>query len=300
VWVAGGRQARDAGVADRSHRALYDRGVLAGLDPHAMRLSPRLDRAGGRFGAPSADVDGLVLCTEREVLRLGPDGLVATTHPWLADVHHAITDPDGAVAVSTAFDGVVFLPSGRFASVDGRGDPSGPAPARARTHPNHAFRVDGALWVTRGIAGDAVRVGAAERWVLAEETVHDGVVAGDGVWFTAVDGRLLRVDPESGRVTRTIDLRSADDGPEPLGWCRGLALLDGVAFVGFTRIRTTAWRARLAWTRGALRGKRVATRRPTRVDAYELATGRRIASVPTSEVGLDAIFGLVVGGGPGR
>jgi hypothetical protein len=320
IYVAGGRQARAAGVADRSHRALYDRAVLARLDPDRMKLEPVLgytsppEACGGdpgavghRFGAPSRDGDTVVLCTEREVLRLGPAGLSAVSHPWLADVHHALSAEGRTWAVATALDGVVELPDGTFTPVTDPGIardlPPGDLRAvelpRANAHPNHLFRVDGALWVTRGILGDAVRLGSdprpdrCQRWVVAEGTVHDGVVAPDGVWFTAVDGRLLRVDPENGRVSRTVDLRAADDGPEPLGWCRGLVLVDGVAFVGFTRLRATRWRERLAWVRGGLRGRAVATRRPTRVDAFELATGRRIGSVHGAEVELDAIFGLV-------
>src|SRR5688500_16346834 len=81
---------------------------VCGGDPSAV---------GHRFGAPSLDGDTLVLCTEREVLRLGPGGVSAVSHPWLADVHHALAAGGRTWAAATAVDAVVELPSGTFTPV---------------------------------------------------------------------------------------------------------------------------------------------------------------------------------------
>lgn len=288
IAVCGGRQARPAGVADRRHRALYDQGVLLWLDPDTGALTPGRT-APGRLGAPSLAGGELVLCTERSVLR----GAEEISRPWMADVHHALVHEGRLWAVCTAIDALVsdeeWLPVDPQARRPA-GDVRDVALPRARSHPNHALAWDGALWVTRGLRGDVVSTDG-RRWPLTDGiVVHDGVAADDGIWFTAVDGRLLRVDPAEGRVDRVVDLRQPDDGPEPLGWCRGICLRGDLVWVAFTRIRTTAWRARLAWTRGLLRGRPVATRRPTRVAAFERATGRRVREIPTE--GLDAIFGM--------
>lgn len=302
--MCGGRQARPAGLVDRSHRALYDQAVLAWLDPASFQLEPALAwrtpeagaGVGHRFGAASRDGDALVLCTEREVLRFAHRQVTAEARPWMADVHHALAHDGTIWAAATGLDAVHAL-DGRRWPVDPRARAAGDDARwtelpRARSHPNYLFAWDGTLWVTRGRRGDALAADG-RGWKIADVVVHDGVVAEDGVWFTAVDGRLLRVDPRRGAVDRIIDLHRPEDGLEPLGWCRGLCLRDGLAFVGFTRLRSTTWRGRLAWTRGRLRGRPIATRRPSRIVVIELATGRRVAEVETSAVGLDAVFGLV-------
>jgi hypothetical protein len=63
--------------------------------------------------------------------------------------------------------------------------------------------------------------------------------------------------------------------------------------VGFTRIRATRLRENLAWVRGRLRGRPVATRRPTRAVGVELGSGRVIAEVALAPAGLDAVFSII-------
>lgn len=327
LLVTGGRQGQPAGVATRSHRSLYDLAGIARLDPRApdapapwlgwsgpgYGVDPRA--LGHRFGGACLAPDGrtLVACTEREIVEVrceaGSDARVVSvrSHRWLADVHAVAASADGGfVAAATGVDGVVFVGAdggARFAPVGGgvappAGDVRAVALPRARFHPNAVFAVDGGWWVTRGRAGDAVRVGPdgieGAPWPIADVVIHDGVPTDAGVWFTAVDGRLLLVDPGTGRVARAVDLRQPDDDDEPLGWCRGLAIDDGVAYVGFSRLRATRARSNLAWLRGRLRGRPIATRRPTRIAAFELSSGRRIGSWPTAAAGLDAVFGVVV------
>jgi hypothetical protein len=315
LLVAGGRQRRAAGVADRDHRALYDLAVLGRLEP-GVGIEPVLEHVdddfgdprelGHRFGAPSLDAEGLVLCTERAVLRVDPSGRILGrhTHPHLADVHHALRIEGVLHAVATGADVVVRLGDepASFPVADGVEAPGGDlrcAPRRRSPwHANHAFVHDGAVFVTRGAAGDAAELGgtvspAPRRWPLADVVVHDGLVRPEGVWFTAVDGRLLLVDPRVGRVVRAVVLRHPDDGEAPLGWCRGLAIDGDTAYVGFTRLRATRARRNLAWIARHLRGTAGASARPTRIEAWDLRSERRIGAWPTASAGLDAIFGMV-------
>ncbi len=240
LWVCGGTQGHPAGPLDRDHRVLYTGGVL--LRDGELVLS-----------GPDRCFKGLapgLVCGEAAVHTLVDGAIVDTfTDPRLADVHDARILGGRLHVASTGSPGV--LVDGELLAVDG--------------HPNHLFEVDGQRWVTRGMKGDALCLGRPGRWALADVVVHDGLVAPDGVWFTAVDGRLLRVDPERGEVDRVVDLNAIDDRDGPLGWCRGLALDGDVAIVGFTRLRATRLRQNLAWVRGRLRGRQVASAHPTRV-----------------------------------
>lgn len=278
--LAGGRQGRTAGLADRDHRPLYDLAVLAELDPATLALRQVLtEPVGRRFGAPSIDGGDVVVCTEGEVLRVRGGAVVDRwTHPSMDDLHHAAVIDGRLLAVATGLDGVL------------EGEEL--HPVGDRVHPNYVFAANGRTWVTRGTAGDARCLDDGRTVPIASVVVHDGIPDGETAWFTAVDGRLVHVDLGSGRALRTLDLHQPDDGPEPLGWCRGLAIVDGVAWVGFTRIRATRVRRNLAWVRGRLRGVPIASRRPTRVVGFELATGRRVASVELAAVGIDALFGI--------
>lgn len=297
--LGGGRQSREAGVVDRSTRPLYDRAILAKVDVDRGWIEPWVVDAGARrFGALSVDGARIVACTERSVLRIAGDGRICETetHPWLSDVHHALVIDGVAHAASTAVDGVVamgvdptFLPTIRGV-MPPVVEPDGPS----QTHPNFVFRVDGVVHATRGTRGDAVALRDLEKpWAIAPVVVHDGIVTPAGVWFTRVDGHLVLIDPATGRVAQTLALHQPGDGTEPLGWCRGLWIADGIAWVGFSRLRATRLRRHLAWARGRLRGRPIATRRPTRLEGFELATGRRIRSIPLADVGIDALFGVV-------
>lgn len=294
--VAGGRQARAAGVRDRDHRALYDLAVLARLEDGAVaplftHRGAGPDGIGHRFGAPSRDGERLWLCTEREV-RSWPDG-ERLEHPAFADLHHVAPAPEGLLAVATGAGGVVEARTGRFW-------PAHPG-ARAPTvdlrfeethdpaHPSYVFVHRGATWVVRGASGDVAPLGGGAPTPVADVVIHDGVPTAEGVWLTAVDGRLILVEPGEG-VRRTIRL---DDGSgEPLGWVRGLWVDGDRAFVGATRLRATRWRRNLAWLRGTVRGTTTVGRRPTRVLEVSLADGRVRSEIPTEDLGLHAIFGL--------
>ncbi|MEO0604164.1 MAG: hypothetical protein AAF211_22195, partial [Myxococcota bacterium] len=194
-------------------------------------------------------------------------------------LHHVITH-EGIRCVAVTARDEVWMDERRIRIAD---------PAQ-HAHPNHLFVWHGALWVTRGGLGDTRPVDAPRAVPLADVVVHDGVVTPEGAWFTTVDGRLVRLD-DTGH-TETVDLTDLDDRSPPLGWCRGLGFADGLAWVGFTRLRATTNRSRLAWVRGALRGRQRATVHPTRLVAYDLAAGRKVHEVCVEPFGLDAVFGL--------
>src|SRR5690606_20512594 len=153
------------------------------------------------------DGDVLLLCTEREVLRVDPDGwavLEVISHPWFNDLH-AVARIDGRLhVVSTGLDAVLVLDDGDVTEAHGvlgpfRGRPEVDYRAVStkphRSHPNHVFEALGRAWVTRLEQHDAVCLDdPGLRLAIELGPVHDGLVVGASVWFTVVDGRLVEVD----------------------------------------------------------------------------------------------------------
>ena len=297
-------------MTDRDHGPLYQAGVVAELDPQTGRLASRLEwrdpqwsgpAVGHCFKGASWDGDRLLLCTERQVLWVDPDGWRVTdrwTHPYLNDVHHAAVIGGRLFVVSTGLDAVLEVQRGEVVAVHGAEAPERDLRTEDlrphRDHPNHVFEADGRPWVTRFHHHDCLALDGSGRQIhLGGQRVHDGVVHQERVWFTSVDGHLLGADPRSGRLEVDLDLAAHDPLPHPAGWCRGLWLDDAVAWVGYTRIRATRFRSHLAWVRGAVRGAQVATHHPTRVQAHDRHTGSVVATVPTESAGVDAVFGIL-------
>jgi hypothetical protein len=165
---------------------------------------------------------------------------------------------------------------------------------------NHVVEWRGRRLATRGTRGDLLDLDTGVTFPVADVVIHDGTPGPDGLlWVTAVDGRLFGLDA-TGRVARAVAVPPPDTTGEPLGWCRGLAFSEGLVWVGFTRIRATRARERLAWVRGRLRGRRIATRRPTRLVGLTLDPVRIVRTVELASVGLDALFAVVASGGVPR
>lgn len=310
ILIAGGRQHRDAGVIDRSHRPLYDKAILACLDSDTKTVEPWFSytspdappSAGHRFGAPSISSDTVIACTEREVLHIGADQKMISrwSHPAMSDLHHAAIFDGTLHAVSTGADGVLVQgdQTATFLSIDkGTHLPQQDlrdTHIRSKYHPNYIWQWRGRRFVTLGRTGQVTSLdGLCTPIDIAQVVIHDGLVTSEGVWLTSVDGQLLLLDPQAGRVVHQLALADAGS-QEPLGWCRGLAIAGDIAWVGFTRIRTTTLRRSLAWVRGRLRHKPIATRRPTRILGIALATGKTIAEIPLDSVEIDVLMGLVV------
>lgn len=287
IWLVGGRQARSASVWDSDHRALYDAGVLLGLAPDGTVPVTRVTPDVRCLKGVSWHDDGVLTCSETAVVAFDP-----RTHRFAApipvpggddlDLHHVV-DHDGRTCIAVTGRDEVWIDDTVVHVGDDRG----------RAHPNHLWAAAGGLWVTRGALGDVRSVATGRTLPIADVVIHDGVVRPEGVWFTTVDGRLVLLDPVTGERRTTLDLLRFEDRDAPLGWCRGLAFGDGWCWVGFTRLRATRTRQRLAWARGALRGRPMATHHPTRVVAYDLAAGRKVAEVDVERFGMHAVFGIV-------
>lgn len=260
------------------------------------------------FKAGSWDGDHLLLCTQTDVLRLDPSTLRVSehfSHPWLNDVHHVARIDGRLHVVSTGLDALlvvgtdgerVELRSALDESPWRRLDPARdwrlvPTTKPHQAHPNFVFRTSHGLWLTRFVQRDAICLDDRRRTIaLGDAPPHDGHVSDGRVWFTRVDGHLLVADPEACAVVADHPLQSYEDDGEPLGWCRGLHVEDGVAFVGFSRLRSTRWRENLHWLRP---GRPRVSQRPSRVTAYDLAGRRKLAEWNLERLGLHALYAIL-------
>jgi hypothetical protein len=157
-----------------------------------------------------------------------------------------------------------------------------------RGHPNYVFYADNDIWATRFEKRDLVCLTQpGRRLPVGLERVHDGVFHEGRIYLTTVNGHLVVANPETLQVEKTLDLNAAHAEHTLLGWCRGLLIEDGQAWVGFSRIRPTKFREAVSWVRQGF-----SRALPTHVARYDLDSGACLAEVNVEEHGLDAVFSI--------
>jgi hypothetical protein len=253
--------------------------------------------------------DRLYLTTQTEVLVYRVPSFELETYlslPFFNDVHHARPTGHGTILVAvTGLDMVAEVtPGGELVQAwnvldlgagvwGGRFSPeidyrriSTTKPHLA--HPNHVFLIGDEPWATRFEQKDAISlVDPGRRIEIGVERLHDGVVYGDRVLFTAVNGQVVIADTRTLTVTEVIDLTTMHDPDTMLGWCRGLLLDGDRLWVGFSHMRPTRIRENVAWVKNGFRHWL-----GTHVALYDLRERRCLAQIDTEAAGLNAIFGI--------
>jgi hypothetical protein len=271
------------------------------------------------FKAASIARDRAYLCTQTEVLICDfPSFAIRkiVSLPCFNDLHHVAVAPDGRLFVAvTGLDAVAELtPDGdllQLTSVTGqpvweRFSKSTDYRKVATTkphlsHPNFVFFLDGEPWVTRFQQRDAVplngnadgRVPGRAPFNLGMEGVHDGHVAADGIYFTAVNGFVLRFDLASG-ARQSFDLNLAE-GPykdRPLGWCRGVLPRGDGIWVGFSRIRYTTLRQNVDWVRRGFRNVDRLPPAPTRIARYDTGKNEFVDEFDLEAADMNTVFSI--------
>ncbi len=269
------------------------------------------------FKAASIKGDRAYLCTQTEVLICDfPSFAIQKiiSLPCFNDVHHVAAAPDGRLFVAvTGLDAVAELaPDGSLlhltsvigGSVWDRFSPTTDYRKVATTkphmaHPNYVFFLDDKPWVTRFTQRDAVPLDGNTNgrviFRLGDEGVHDGHIDGNYLYFTAVNGLVLRFDLSSGAM-QSFDLNEMSNlnRERPLGWCRGLCPIDERVWVGFSRIRYTALRQNLDWIR---RGFQKADRfppAPTRIACYNLMRREFVEEIDLEDQSMNTVFSVHV------
>jgi hypothetical protein len=255
------------------------------------------------------DGDRLLLTTQTEVLILAYPSLEQIGYisiPSFNDVHHVRPTPSGTLlVVNTGLDQLIELTTdgevvNRWSVVgddpwNGRFSPTEDYRRHASTkpyeaHPNHVFHIGDEPWVTRFEHRDAVSILDRSRRIdIGLERIHDGVVAGDKVYFTTVDGHVVIADTENLTVDEVVDLNEIDGNEDILGWCRGILVEGDRAWIGFSRLRPTAFRENVAWVREGFK-RSVGTH----VANYDLGARRLLKRVELEDTTpLNAVFSVL-------
>jgi hypothetical protein len=224
------------------------------------------------------------------------------------DVHHVRPGPDGTLIVANtgldmvvevAVDGTVrkeWSTIGeelwtRFSrDVDYR---KVPTTKPHRSHPNHTLFLNGDLWVTRCDQHDLLCLTAETAPIaIADKWIHDGLVHGQSIYFTAVNGQVIVVDAGTQQVRERHDLNAIAGGETPLGWCRGIEVLDDDhVVVGFSRFRRTKWKQKVQWVKHRLGGDG-SDLLPTRIVLFDLRRQRVCWEVDLEPVGMNVVFSI--------
>jgi hypothetical protein len=320
IYVIGGvqRAARKLLTGERADWYEYEKGLILRIDPETFEVETALEYVSPPetriaenpqvlFKSAIA-VDGILYATtQTEVILFELPSLRQLAHislPCFNDVHHVRPTPTGTLLVANSgldmaleltLDGEIVRTISTLGedpwehfdrSVDYR---MGVSTKPHRSHPNHVFYVGEEPWATRFEQRDAISLDNPERRIpLAVERVHDGLVVGDRIYFTSVDGKILIADPATLAVEQTIDLADFHDRNDLLGWCRSIAVDGNLAWVGFSRFRATKIRENVGWVaRGA---RRV---RPTHIALYDLARGECLCELELEDYGLSAVFSIL-------
>lgn len=322
LLVTGGEQRENAAWHPEYHH--YRKGVLAAVDLEtrsAVRLfeyvtPPELcaERLPSIvFKSATLAGDRLYLSTETEVLVLSYPELQLVrhlTHPAFNDVHHVLPYQGGLLVACSGLDMVIafdaelraveFLPVldepawQRFSpQVDYRRVQS---TKPHRSHPNFLFGLDGEPWVTRAQQMDAVSLrDRSKRIDIGIALVHDGIVVGDYVFFTAVNGHIAVAHARTHKLECVIDLAEITRTETPLGWSRGLLVEGNRAWVGFSRLRPTRLYENLRWWKRQIsaRGDEPSAVLPTRIALYDLARRELLDELDLEGAGLGSLFSIL-------
>ena len=321
LYVTGGRQ-RTRLLKTEEEWNLYERALILRIDKEGNRSDVCVDyqsppEAHAADGTPSflfktATLRGSTLyaCTSTELLiykvpefeRIGYVSL-----PCFNDLHHVCPSTRGSLLVAnTGLDMVVELtPEGKILrewNVLG-GDPwerfSREKDYRKVgttkphfSHPNHVFEIATDIWVTRGQQGDAACLTQPnQRIAISSVGVHDGHPSDGRLYFSTVDGTIVIVDQKTFQIVEVVDLKAIhNSGEAPLGWCRGLLLVDNkTVWVGFTRIRKTKFKENINWVKHAFHD----VERPTRIALYDIAAKKCLKEIDLEKHGMNVLFSVL-------
>jgi hypothetical protein len=325
LYVLGGRQ-RKPGVKEATPQDewyLYDCALILEIDTDSGEVRTRVqyqsppearagEKAAAHFHSGALMGDTLYTCTTTEILiyrvpeftRIGYISL-----PCFNDVHHVTPSSDGnLLVVSTGLDMVVKVaPSGqileewsvlsedpwmRFSrGVDYR---KVETTKPHKSHPNFVFELDGEVWATRFHQRDAISLnGSGKRIAIDGEFPHDGLVCGDRIFFTAVDGKIVVANRNTLQIEQSVDLRQIQDRDQQVlpAWCRGLLPLDRrKIWVGFTRIRKTLFRENVRWVKNILGEGTVV--KPTHIALFDLVSRQCLQEIDLEPYFMNTVFGI--------
>lgn len=159
-----------------------------------------------------------------------------------------------------------------------------------QSHPNFVFQIGKDIWATRCLQEDAICLTEPKKQIqIGGEKVHDGIVFGDSIYFTQVNGQVVRVDIHTLRVKQVFNLNNYTNTNKNLGWCRGINVLDEhKVIVGFSRIRPS----KKFKEDGTIIMEGEYGSLPTRIACYDLKHGKLLWEQQLEEYNLNAIYSI--------
>lgn len=316
--ITGGEQFNDAAKRPEGARSKYAKLLETDMDDQSIVTRIRYkaakpfypDNAPNTFFVSGSLVDDILyLCTSTELFVYSfPDVTLIkkVSYPFFQNLHHALPYKNTIAVVSTGLDLVVFLDKETLTPVTfvhalGK-DPwhkySRDVDYRKvlslkphESHPNFLFEIKGRLWVTRFNQMDAVCLDDFTQTIdIGVERPHDGFVARNKVYFTTVNGCIVKVDIDTLKVETVINLNDIDRTGAPLGWCRGLYVDGDTAYVGFSRIRPTRIRENLKWMTG-MAGNRKENQ--TRISVYDLQKKIKTGELIMPRNKISALYSII-------
>ena len=322
LYLVGGRQ-RKLLFKNEDEQRLYEAALILRLNTSAETVSKEVEyksppevRASEESSQlfKSATLSGkrLYVCTSTEVLVFEVPGFKRIGYislPCFNDLHHVTPTHEGHLLIAnTGLDMVVrCTPEGHvLAEWDVLGEPAWTRFSRGvdyrkvestkphRSHPNSVFQLGEEIWVTRFSQRDAICLTSPGRRINIEvQRPHDGLVRGDRIYFTTVDGKVVIASRHTLELERIVDLneihRARHQSEELLGWCRGVLPLDERRiWVGFTRVRKTRFAENVLWIKHAFKEKD----RPTHIALYDIVAGDCVQEIDIERYGMNVMFGI--------
>jgi hypothetical protein len=154
------------------------------------------------------------------------------------------------------------------------------------------YQLHGETWVTRFRQRDAICLNdRCKRIEIGVQSPHDGLIRGDRVFFTTVDGHIVIANPFSLTIERVIDLKTINGNNTLLGWCRGVLPVDENAYwVGFTRVRKTNLQENILWVRNIFQEGTAS--KPTHIALYDTSGMRCLKEFNLEEHGMNIVFSI--------
>ncbi|MFC7371714.1 hypothetical protein ACFQPF_08495 [Fictibacillus iocasae] len=261
------------------------------------------------FKAGTIKGEKLYLCTQTEVLIYSLPGFQQLKHLSLKcfnDLHHVTpTDAGTLLVANTGLDMVMELTENGeiLKEWDVLGESTWQKYSTRedyrlirstkphRSHPNYVFTIGNHYWVTRCHQQDAVCL-THPGWKMPVDGsyIHDGVIHKGSIYFTRVDGYIVRLNLQNLARRQMFDLNEISGAEIPLGWCRGIkAVGDNKVVVGFSRLRPTT-KINPDGTKTSIGNFGV---KPTHIACFDLVKKEKLWEYNMEEHGMNAIYSIL-------